>query len=175
MRKMNLKLIEKRVLDPIGETAKLKVKINKIGEIRKLSLLDNTKPNADIILETVASQFKDTDVTKTFKPAGAAASSEELKKALKTDLCILALGDCGSCTTWLILDAIRLEEMGIPTISICSEKFSDFACKLAKAYGANGLRIIEIDHPIAGLEKRAIIRKSLKIMKDIKKFIGASK
>ncbi len=58
------------------------------------------------------------------KPAGAPATIKQLEIAANAEIVILALGDCGSCSSWVILDAIRLEKMGTPTISICSDRFS---------------------------------------------------
>ena len=84
--------------------------------------------------------------------------------AAKSEIVILALGDCGSCSSWVILDAIRLEKMGTPTISICSDRFSPFAHELAKSHGAENLNILTVEHPIAGLSKEEIVKKTCKII-----------
>jgi len=159
------------ILNPLAETEKKETKINGIGKIEKITLLNNTKPNADIILEEIPKNLKNIKILKSAKPAGAPATDKRIQEAAKTDLCILALGDCGSCTTWLILDAIRLEKTGTPTITICSDKFSKFAKELATTHGAPKLRIVEIEHPIAGLEKQKVIKKTKQTIKDIKKLI----
>jgi hypothetical protein len=98
------------------------------------------------------------------KPAGAPATPQQLKKASEADICILALGDCGSCTSWVILDAIRLEKMSVPTVSICSDQFTSFARELAKSYGAEDLRILELEHPIAGTQTEEVEEKILKML-----------
>ena len=82
------------------------------------------------------------------------------KSAANAEIVILALGDCGSCCSWVILDAIRLEKMGTPTISICSDRFLNFALELAKSHGAEDLNILRIKHPVAGLSKQEIEEKS---------------
>ena len=60
------------------------------------------------------------------KPAGAPATSQQIKKAAKADISILAVGDCVPVLLGYI-DAIRLEDEGTPTICICSHQFTSFA------------------------------------------------
>lgn len=169
---MRVNVVEKDVMDPLGESAAAKIEITAIPQkIEKITYFDNTKPNADIILNTIKENLS-IDSVDAQKPAGAPATKEQMKKASKGDLVILALGDCGSCTTWVILDAIRLEKIGIPTISICSHKFIEYAHSLAKAQGAENLRIVEINHPIAGLKEDEVKLKTEKIIPSIKKLIN---
>ena len=168
---MRVKVTEKEVMDPLAETATEKTEISPIpGKIGKITYFDNTKPNADVILEKIQENLN-IKYIKAIKPAGAPAADEQMNEAKKGDLVILALGDCGSCTTWVILDAIRLEKEGIPTICICTHKFTDYAYSLAKAQGAEDLRIVEIEHPIAGLEEDAVKAKTEKIIPEIKKLL----
>lgn len=160
-------------MDPLADFGGEKINLNEIpSKISKISLFDNTKPNADVILETIKSHLKSVEIIHSEKPAGAGATNEQLQKAAQGDVSILALGDCGSCTTWVILDAIRLEKEGVPTISICSHKFASFARGLARAHGAEGLRILEVEHPIAGREKGEVVEKTLKIVPEIKEILG---
>ncbi len=168
---MRVNVIEKEVMDPLGESAADKVKIMPVSpKINKISYVDNTKPNADIILATIAENLN-IDNVMVEKPAGAPATDEQLKKAADADLSIIAVGDCGSCSTWVILDAIRLEKEGTPTISICSDKFRDYARSLAKSYGADDLRIVKIRHPISGQKEEGVKAKTLEIISEIKELI----
>lgn len=166
---MRIKIIEREVLNPLGETSVEKLELNPIPrKIGKISLIDNTKPNADVILNIIKENLKNMDFLNVKKPAGAPATPEQIKKACKADMSILAVGDCGSCTTWVILDAIKLEKEGTPTISICSHKFSQFARSLARSHGANNLRIVEIEHPISGQKKEEIVAKTQDLIPKIK-------
>ncbi len=170
---MNVKIIEREVLNPLGETEMDKVEINPLPkELSRISLFDNTKPGANIILETVLESLGEIEFSDVKKPAGASATPQQLKNAADAKLSILALGDCGSCTTWVVLDAIRLEKKGVPTISICSHHFAPFARELAESYGAKDLRIVEIEHPIAGLSEEDVKAKTLKIIPEIKEILG---
>jgi len=169
---MRVKVIEKEVMDPLAETAAEKIEILPIPKkIRKITYFDNTKPNADVILNTIREKLNIEHV-EAIKPAGAPATEEQIQMAKKGDLVILALGDCGSCTTWVILDAIRLEKEEKPALCVCTHEFIDYAHSLAKAQGSEDLRIIEIQHPIAGLKESEVTEKTLKIIPEIKKLLN---
>ncbi len=168
---MKVKVIEREVLNPLADTDALEIDINPIPkEIKSVSLVDNTKPNADVLLDNIREDLEFNDSIKVRKPAGAPGTDEQMKQA-QADLSILALGDCGSCTTWLILDAIKLEEQGTPTISVCSDIFAPFAHELAKSYGAGELRIAEVEHPLAGQSKESIEKKEQKVINQIRNIL----
>ncbi len=168
---MRVNVVEKEVMDPLAETAANKIELSSTPEkINKITYFDNTKPNADVILNKIKENLN-IDSIDAQKPAGDGATEEQMKEAQKGDVVILALGDCGSCTTWVILDAVRLEKEGKPTICICTHKFADYAKSLAKAQGAEDLRIIEMEHPIAGLKENDVKAKTEKIIPEIKKLL----
>ena len=169
---MRVNVIEKEIMDPLSESASFNLKISPIPKkINKITYFDNTKPNADVILDIIKENLK-IDSSDVQKPAGDRASEKEIKEAKKGDVVILALGDCGSCTTWIILDAIRLEKEGKPTICICTHNFVDYAHSLAKAQGIENLRIIVIEHPIAGQKSNDVKLKTEKIIPEIKKILN---
>jgi hypothetical protein len=163
-----VKLTEREVLNPLGEVQDNKLDLNPLPyDFDKVSLVDNTKPGANIILKVLSKSLGNREFLSVKKPAGAPATEEQIKKAASSDVAILALGDCGSCTSWVVLDAIRMEEEGTPTISICSDYFAPFARNLAESHGLKCLRILEIKHPIAGLESDEVEEKALKIVQNL--------
>ena len=169
---MRVKVIEKEIMDPLAETITKKMEITPIPKrINKITYWDNTKPGADIILQTIKENL-DSEYIEAIKPAGAPASEKQIKKAMMGDAVILALGDCGSCTTWVILDAINLEKEGKPTICICTHKFIDYANSLAKAEGIEDMRILSLEHPISGLNSEEVKIKTEKIIPKLKKLIN---
>ncbi len=171
MVKLRVSVKEKDVLNPLADFAGEEIHINDFPvNISKISFFDNTKPHADTILNFIKNNLGDFEFIYFTKPAAERAAQEDILKASISDLSILALGDCGSCTTWTILDAIRLEKSGVSTISICSSKFIDFAKLLAESNGAKNLRIISIDHPIAGQKKSVVHDKSNNLLVKIKSF-----
>lgn len=162
---MKVRLVEREVLDPLGEVQADKLKVNPLpGDFETFTLIDNTKPGAGKILGILAESLGNREFLKVKKPAGAPATQEQIKKASSGEIAILALGDCGSCTSWVILDAIRLEKMGVPTISICSDYFAPFAHELATSHGMEELRILEVKHPIAGLSIAEVDEKARAII-----------
>ncbi|HMK54753.1 MAG TPA: UGSC family (seleno)protein [Methanobacteriaceae archaeon] len=162
---MSVKVVEREVLSPLGEIENKKVDLNQFpDDFETVALVDNTKPGADVVLDTLKDSFGNRKFIDVKKAAGAPATPEQLKNAANSDLAILALGDCGSCTSWVVLDAIRLEELGTPTISICSDNFIHFARELASSHGLSDLRMLEVEHPIAGLSRDEIEDKTLKII-----------
>ena len=170
---MNVKIKERDVLNPLADADFDEIALSPIPDkIRSISLLDNTKPGANIVLETIREILGCSKVIKAKKPAGAPGTDEQIKLAAEADLCILALGDCGSCTTWLILDAIRLEKQGTPTISVCSDIFTPFARELAESYGAGNLPIVEVEHPLAGKPRESIVNKASKPASQIKRILN---
>lgn len=165
---MRVKLTEKDVLNPVGEVKKNKRDLNQLPyDFNQVSLVDNTKPGAKIILKVLSESLGNREFLWVRKPAGAPASEQQIIKAASSDLAILALGDCGSCASWVVLDAIRLEERGIPTISIFSDHFAPFARELAESHGMGNIRILEVEHPIAGLGNDEVEEKALKIVSNL--------
>ena len=166
---MQIKIVEKDTLDPLGDIDQVKLVLNPIPyDFEFVSLVDNTKPGADIILSSLAENLGKRKFIPVIKPAGAPATLEQLEKAAEGEIALIALGDCGSCSSWVILDAIRLEKKGVPTISICSERFTEFAHELAKSHGAEDLRILSVEHPIAGLSNDEIQTRTLPIIPSLK-------
>ena len=166
---MNIKVVEKKVMNPLAEINKVKLYLNPIPhDFEFVSMLDNTKPGADIILAFLMENLGKRNFINVKKPAGAPSTTSQLETAAKGDIAVIALGDCGSCSNWVILDAIRLEKMGIPTISICSDKFSSFAHDLAKAHGAKDLKILSVKHPVAGLSIEEMRFKTLPILPSLR-------
>ena len=169
---MNVKVIEKDLMDPLAEISEVNINLNHIPyDFEYVTLLDNTKPGADVVLEFVENNLGNRKFNWVKKPAGAPAPIKQLELAAKSEIVFLALGDCGSCSSWVILDAIRLEKMGIPTISICSDRFSPFAHELAKSHGAEELNILSVEHPIAGLSREEIVKKTLEILPTLRNIL----
>jgi hypothetical protein len=166
---MQVKIVEKDILDPLGDIDQVKLDLNPIPhDFEFISLVDNTKPGADVILSSLAENLGKRKFITIKKPAGAPATMKQLEIASEGEIALIALGDCGSCSSWVILDAIRLEKKGVPTISICSEKFTEFAHKIAKSHGAEDLRILSVEHPIAGSSNNEIQIKTLPIIPSLK-------
>lgn len=166
---MSPRLVEKGVLNPLSDKEVGEIDLNPFpDDFERVALVDNTKPGANVILATLREALGNRIFIEVKKAAGAAATLNQLEKAASAELAILSLADCGSCTSWVVLDAIRLEEMGIPTISIVSNRFAPFARELASTHGLDDLRLLEVEHPIAGLSVNEVEEKTLKIIPALK-------
>jgi hypothetical protein len=165
---MRLNNVEREVLNPLADIDSEDLTLNPLpDDFESVSLVDNTKPGADIILSIIRKELGNREFLSIKMPAGAPATTAQILKASSSDIAIMALGDCGSCTSWVVLDALRIEKEGTPTIIICSDLFIDFARELSTSQGALDLRILEIEHPIAGISRKEIEEKTFKIVRTL--------
>jgi len=72
------------------------------------------------------------------------------------DTAIVGLGNCGSCTSWTIHDALAAAERNIPTVAIATAHFEDLARALAKRGGRSGLRLHILPYPLDILQKEQV-------------------
>jgi hypothetical protein len=69
----------------------------------------------------------------------------------ESDIALTAIGDCGSCTSCCVNDAVRLEQAGVPTAVIVTTEFEHEARLQREARGMAALRPIVVTHPISSL------------------------
>ncbi|HEY8215498.1 MAG TPA: UGSC family (seleno)protein [Acidimicrobiia bacterium] len=131
----------------------------------RIGVLDNGKPNADVLLTRVAEQLAArtgaavTLVTEK-GPGGNAATpcTPEVFERL-TECCDVVLtgsADCGSCTSWSVHDTIQLERAGIPAVVATTTHFVDLTRRVAAGFGLPDARIVVFPHPLGGTEPDTI-------------------
>lgn len=155
-------------------------RINNLNN-KKIVFFDNSKSNADVLLRLIKKRLEEKFKCKSIflrkKNAGMLIEPENLAKIKKCDAVILAIADCGSCSTWLMNDLIEIEKSGIPCVAIASDIFYNLAVAILEANNAPSLPLVEIKHPIAGLKKSELDKKVSSVVNDIilalttKKFI----
>lgn len=64
------------------------------------------------------------------------------------DVAVVGLGNCGSCTSWTIKDAVSAATAGLPTVAVATEQFESLARTLASNYGRPGLRLLVLPYPL---------------------------
>ena len=138
-------------------------RLKKIDETN-IGLLSNAKKNADHFLRSVGDNLQtaaDVSVSEVmYKPTATSAAPDEIYEQLtKYDTVLTAYGDCGSCSSWTIHDAIHLEKAGIPTVVFCSEEFTTLCQFESENQSCPGLPIIEFEHPIADVEPEVVREK----------------
>lgn len=66
----------------------------------------------------------------------------------QSDVMIVGLGNCGSCTSWTIHDAVRAAELDRTTVAVTTEHFERLGRGLAAQRGRPGLRIHVLPYPL---------------------------
>ncbi|GAA3909171.1 UGSC family (seleno)protein [Microbacterium invictum] len=122
---------------------------------KRVGLLYNGKPGGQHLLEGVrgalAARYQDIDFDYRAKPhAGVGAPFlDELPG--NWDVAVVAVGDCGSCSSYAIHDATELEKRGIPTVVFVSTPFTEMSRLWARQLDVPNLGIVVVDHPLAHL------------------------
>ena len=123
----------------------------------RLGILDNSKWNANKLLRGASATLGKTIafadvryyVKHSFSIEAAPALIAEI--AGSSDIVLTAIGDCGSCTSCCIRDAIALERLGIPTAAIVTTEFVRETELQRSALGMEGLLPIIIRHPVSAI------------------------
>ncbi|MGE0880404.1 MAG: hypothetical protein AB7L13_15640 [Acidimicrobiia bacterium] len=79
---------------------------------------------------------------------GENADKEYSDLLLSADAAIVGLGNCGSCTSWTIRDAIMAAERNVPTVAIVTQQFAQLGTMLSGHYGRPGLRKYALPFPL---------------------------
>ena len=69
-------------------------------------------------------------------------------------------------------DGILLEQVGLPTVSICTDAFVVPARAMAKVYGFPGFEFLTVPHPIASLGTDAIRERVTEFMPELLRILG---
>ena len=150
-----------QVFDPCGvvelDSRPLATRKNGIAGLR-LGILDNSKWNANKLLRGAAAALSDdidfAAVNYYVKTHGFStdAPAEMIRQiAEECDVVLTAIGDCGSCCSCCIRDAIALEDLGIPAAPIITTEFVNETRLTRAAVGMPDLRPVVIDHPVSSI------------------------
>jgi len=153
--------IENNLFDPRGVVAvssrPLATRKSHLDGLR-LGVLDNSKWNANKILrgsaEALSEEIDFAEVNYYVKKHGFSTDApEELIEQIvsENDIVITAIGDCGSCCSCCIRDAIAIEDRGIPAAPIITTEFVNETKLTRLAIGMPDLRPIVIDHPVSSI------------------------
>ena len=84
---MQVKIVEKDTLNPLGDINQVNIDLNPIPhDFEHISLVDNTKPGADIILSSLVENLSNRKFITVKKPAGAPATDKQLEMASEGEL-----------------------------------------------------------------------------------------
>ena len=129
----------------------------------RLGVLDNSKWNANKLLRGAAAALSEqidfaavNYYVKTHGFSTDAPAEMIAQIAEENDIVLTAIGDCGSCCSCCIRDAIALEELGLPAAPIITTEFVNETRLTRAAVGMPGLRPIVIDHPVSSITAEEI-------------------
>ena len=133
------------------------------GDLRgkHVGLIDNSKLNADLFLGRLAEILTDrfgaivTHKIRKFAPKDHLTKSDFAKLA-ECDAVVLCFGDCGTSTSINVADAVELERLGVPTVTVFSTAFADAARIQAEGRGMDNLHLVRIPHPMHTAPRQVI-------------------
>jgi len=121
----------------------------------RLGLLHNGKPGGEHILAGIGAAVVDrhrgiaTDWRAKSHPSRGADFLDDLVGVW--DAAVIAVGDCGACSSFAVRDGVELEKRGIPAVVFVSRPFESMSKLWAQRLGAPELAIITVPHPLAQL------------------------
>jgi hypothetical protein len=127
-----------------------------------VGLLDNTKPNATLLLDEIAADLRRDhgvgEIKHYVKDYFGTPIKDELFRQIvsEVDIVITAIGDCGSCSAATVADGIMFERAGIPAVSITSDSFAMSGQAMADVQGFPGFAFVMVQHPVASLDTEHI-------------------
>jgi hypothetical protein len=145
-----------------------------------VGLLENGKQNARLFLEEVAGVLRERhgvgDVTLRRKEVFSAPAPPELVDELsaQSDVVVIGVGDCGSCSASAIADGVLFERHGTPAAVICSDAFVATADAMADVQQAPGYRYVTTPHPVAGLTPAQVHGRAEKVAAQVAELLGAA-
>jgi hypothetical protein len=150
------------ILDPTGLS---RPAVQESSAVRRLpalanarvGLLNNTKLNAAPLLAELGRLLtRDHGAVVTIqrtKQTIAQPVDEPMLKEISaaSDVVIVGVGDCGSCSASAVADGIAFEREGVPTAVICSDAFEVTARAMAEVHGDADFEFLMTQHPVAVL------------------------
>jgi hypothetical protein len=122
----------------------------------------NGKPNGDVFLnrigELLRERVNDVKVIKAWEadpstrqtdsnPSASQAVANRLAE-LKPDMVIGAPGDCSGSATWLVIDLLNTERLGVPTVTIVSSPYAVLVKTIPTNEGFSDACIVDVPPPI---------------------------
>lgn len=135
----------------------------------RLGVLDNSKWNANKLLRGAANTFSNdirlAAVNYYTKHSFSKDAAPELveKIARENDIVLTAIGDCGSCCSCCIRDALAFERRGIASAAIVTTEFVRETELTCFALGMPDFEPVVIDHPVSSITPEEIARRVVQI------------
>lgn len=173
------------IMDPTGQTEQnVKTGLSlakRSGDLSGASvgLLENGKQNARLFLEEVGAVLRErygvSNVKMHRKEVFSAPAPPEQIDAIsaESDVVVIGVGDCGSCSASAIADGVLFERHGTPAAVICSDAFTATASAMAEVQDAPGYRYITTAHPVAGLSAEQVHDRAEQVASEVMQILAA--
>ena len=148
-----------RVLDPTGRVGAPAARLAPAPDVltgKRIAVLDNLKPHAGYTMgalaHALAARTGATVSLEIAKVSSALPAEPEIVERLlaEADLVVTGSADCGSCTSWSAHDTVELERLGLPTLLLSTEGFTEIAHQICALYGLPQARIVTVRGPLGG-------------------------
>jgi hypothetical protein len=143
------------VLDPVQEAVVDRTPVApRLDSLdgKVLGLYSNGKLNAtallDLVAERLGAEHRLGGVVRGTYPVSRAMEPGEWRDVERCDAIILAIGDCGSCSSSGIVNTIQLERLGIPSLLISTPPFTGVCAAMVTLGGMPDLAWAVVDHPV---------------------------
>ena len=136
----------------------------------RVGLLDNTKKNAAPLLAEIgrllARDYGAEVSLQRTKHQFAFPVEEPLLKEMAdvSDLMVVGVGDCGSCSASAVADGIAFERAGIPAAVIVTEAFEVTARAMAEVHGDADFEFLMTTHPVAVLDEDQVKARAAELL-----------
>ena len=138
---------------------------------KTIGLLHNGKHGGEEILLGIKVGLKERHAGASFdyrrKPHAASPASFLGDIVADWDAAVVAVGDCGSCSSWSVFDSIELEKSGIPVVLVVTRPFVAMNQIEAKRLLHAKLPMLVVDHPLAHLPADELMAKGARLVEDI--------
>lgn len=162
------------VLDPRA-TAHGDISIAKAARLtdldgKTIGLVWNGKALGDVALKLAAEKIKDKFPQTTFRFYNGGMPCPPGLLEQVAEECDAALGctaDCGSCSSWITHDMVKLERMGLPTVVIASGGFEHDVEASSRAFGMPNPHYVVVPKVYNNLDEASAIEQTEPVVGDI--------
>lgn len=95
------------------------------------------------------------------------STTERLELQQHCSAVIVGIGACGSCSRWVLKDAVELEKAGTPTVGLYTRAFEVLATTLSRAEGLPELPQVVLPHPLNSLPEADIRAAAAEVIEEI--------
>ncbi len=141
------------IVNPVGEQGRDQVAVvDALESLRgaRVAVLDISKVRSDAFADVVQAALDDQGALteRGIAPPSQRLSDEELSViGTRCDAAVLALADCGTCTSWTMFDAIELHRHGCRAVLVTTGALRPTVVALAGRLGMADLPVVEVDQP----------------------------